>query len=128
MSEKMNVALTKCFYCGKDNDILLAIRYNRKGEPSTDMSKFHGKADPRRPCNECKEAMRKGVMLCEVRDGEKRDNPYRTGKLWVVSAEACKRIFKDIDFDGVRFIFIEERYAKRVGLHDPENNVSETGE
>lgn len=127
MTEKSHVALTKCFYCGKDTDILLAMKY-RNGKPIHDMSQYHGKADPRRPCEECKGYMRKGVILCEVRDGESGENPYRTGKLWVLSAESCKRIFTGIDFDKVRFIFIENRHAKHIGLHEIDNNVSKTGE
>jgi len=124
LMEKESVALTKCFYCGKSADILLATKYYRTKngtvQPVEDLSEFNGKADPRYPCDDCKEKMKIGIMLCEVRDGESGNTPYRTGRLWVMKQDACERIFQNFDFSKVRFTFIEESLAKQIGLYDIE--------
>ena len=76
---KEHVAMTRCFYCGQPDRILLATRYNMRGEPLADLSEANGRAVDMEPCPKCKELMGKGIILVGVRDGEGRREEHRTG-------------------------------------------------
>lgn len=96
MSEKSHVALTKCFFCGGDNEILL---HSRLG----DISAAHGKIVNTNPCSKCKELMAQGVILLGMdesksgRDWNKGNvpNPYRTGDFIVMKDDAVRRMIND---------------------------------
>jgi len=81
-------ALTKCFFCGKDDRILLASKFDREGEPIQDMKQFHGKAVDHEPCEECAKHMKQGIILIGIKEG---DPNYRTGEFFVIKEEAVKR-------------------------------------
>lgn len=96
MSEKSHVALTKCFFCGGDNEILLHMRLG-------DISAAHGKIVNTHPCNKCKELMTKGVILLGMDESKsERDwnkgsipNPYRTGEFIVMRDDAVRRLISE---------------------------------
>lgn len=133
-TEKQHVPLTRCFYCGKGFEILLATRYRKRPdgsiEPVKDLSEWDGKVTTMEPCPECKERMEQGVILLGVRDGEpdrSPENPHRTGEYIVVTDEALKRAIKPGPaLDEVltkRFAMIEQRTLKALGLIDGEGNT-----
>ena len=111
------VAMTKCYFCGESKDILLDRRLK-------DISHMNGAVIDKEPCPECVKKMEMGIMLIEARDEEETDNPYRTGRLWVIREEAAKNLFTGIDFERNRCLFIPEKLAKQMGLHETvEKNV-----
>jgi hypothetical protein len=85
---KLEVALTKCFFCGGDNEIVMnKVLTKRHAEKVKEM---HGKVINTHPCPKCQEYMKQGVILISVRDGETGQNPYRTGGFVVVKDRALQ--------------------------------------
>jgi hypothetical protein len=130
------VALTKCYYCQKDHQILLNTRphtFNKR------VAEAHGKIVDMSPCTECEGFMKKGIILITI-DHEKSEpdwfkermpNPYRTGGWFVVTEDAVRRMFngkRELNFAlKERWIFIEHEAAKRVGLFDAAPTEGEGG-
>jgi len=77
-------------------------------------------------CITCKGYMKQGICLISVKDGEKGDNPFRTGCVAVVKDDAVKRIFGG---DGEtcaavmksRVCFVEDTMWDNLGL--PRENI-----
>lgn len=107
----LNPTLPLCYFCGKPkNEIILAGDACRGKAP-------RGAVWDKVPCDECADLMQRGCMIIEVRDGEEKkggDNPYRTGRIWVVTKEAAGRMFKQ----PAPVAFMEESVARGLGLHD----------
>jgi len=127
--KKQHVALTRCFYCGEPDKILLASRYRQDGEPVHDLGPMDGKVVDREPCSKCADLMSRGILFIGVRDGESGDNPYRTGQFIVVKDEAVKRVVNpgptlDAVLKG-RFAFVDESSLKMLGLIDDEGRLTE---
>lgn len=74
------------------------------------------------PCDKCVGYMQQGVILITVRDGEKGDNPYRTGGFFVVKEEAVKKMMPN--FKG-RVAFVEDSLAQSIGLISNEEDADE---
>lgn len=98
---KQFTALTRCFFCGEPDRILIHTRLR-------DISEANGKVIDREPCAKCADLMKKGVMLLSVRDGESGDNPYRTGRMVVIKDEAIRRIVTN---EAVRESVLKHRFA-----------------
>jgi hypothetical protein len=137
-----HVALTNCFFCGKPDKILLATRYDHKGDPVHDLVDYQGKVVDMDPCKECRELMNQGVILLAIDESksekdwnkppqdhnhlppEKRPvwmpNPYRTGGFFVLRDEAVRRIFRPEAIADYalrhRWMFIEHSAAEKIGL------------
>jgi hypothetical protein len=114
-------AIPNCFYCNKSKNEILLTTHFRYGEPSPDMSKYHGKVIDFIPCDTCQGYMKQGVILVSVQDGQQgNENPYRTGGWWVITLKAAQRMFpsKAEQWNDwhKRFAFIEDEVAKAVGL------------
>ena len=112
--DESHVAVPMCYYCNESkNELILHKQFKN-------ISVLHNHVIDMEPCTKCAERMQQGVILVSVKDGESMEgnppNPYRTGGWWVVTIEAAKRIFRNIDFDEQRFCFIEDSIAKQVGL------------
>lgn len=135
---KEHVALTKCFYCMQGDRILLARRYNQKGEPVHDLAPYNGMVVDMDPCRECADYMKKGIILIGI-DEEKSDpnwnvppmppnknwipNPWRSGAFVVLTEEAFERIFQGeaAKFGPKhRWTFVEHEVLKRIGAIDDE--------
>lgn len=82
----LQVALTKCFFCGGDNEIIMNTKLTKKAADK--IKELNGKVINRHPCPKCQELMKQGVILISVRGGESGDNPYRTGGFVVVKDKA----------------------------------------
>jgi hypothetical protein len=113
--EKSYVGMSDCFICGKPKEILL----NKYLKDTLPRNAVYDKE----PCNECKEWMKKGVIVIGVRDGEPQsDNPYRTGQFFVVKDDAIKRMPMDeklkADILKKRIVFIEESVLRKFGFLD----------
>lgn len=125
MSERQHLALTRCFFCGEPDRILLCKRYRPDGQPVTDMAEFHDKIIDKEPCPKCADLMKQGVMFLVVKDGESGDNPARTGELHVVKDEAVKRLLEKspellASILKSRMTYIEESVARKIGMEKPQ--------
>jgi len=92
-----DVALTKCFFCGKGNEILINTRPTIKYS----VKNYDGKVISTRPCSECEEKMKKFVWFIEY-DEDKTINgepPYRTGFQFGIKRELI---------DGADFVCVRE--------------------
>jgi len=74
--------------------------------------------------------MKQGVILSSVRDGEKGENPYRTGAFAVVKYEAIDKMITDKELvkkiRQARFCFIEDSTWDALGL--PRETKGETND
>lgn len=83
----VNPSVTRCECCGKDYGI--AMFGTSWKDPKT------GKTAQAPPyvyngfCDECQSVINKGgLLIVEVKDGEKGDNPYRTGRFVGITKDA----------------------------------------
>ena len=84
----VNPSITHCECCGKE--LGLALLGKLKGDEEAPKDIYMGL------CGECQKVVDEdGLMIIEVRDGEKSPNPYRTGRLVGITKEAKERMFKD---------------------------------
>src|ERR1043165_3388894 len=120
------VALTKCYFCLKDDKLLLNTRPDKFNKH---VAEAHGCVVDMDPCVECKKHMQDGIILISI-DPEKSEpgwnkeripNPYRTGGWWVIKEHAVKRMFND--HGGAlafalehRWMFIDHKAAEQTGL------------
>lgn len=87
----VNPLLLKCFACGKDAGIALLGKLKNDEEAPMEMT------DQNIFCDNCQNVINQdGLLVISVRDGETDNNPFRTGKLVVITKDAKERIFKDI--------------------------------
>jgi len=109
-----DVAMERCWFCGRPKGIVLATKNKAGVELENDVC--YDKV----PCRECEQGMKDGIMLSVVKDGSYgEENPYRLGMICVITEDAAKRIFgKSFNTNKQRFIFIEESAAKRCGIFD----------
>lgn len=108
----VNPSMLQCFACGGDAGIAL-LGYNGGKEAPTKMCTHDS------VCQKCEEHMRLGVILIETRDGERGDNPFRTGRQWVVSEDFIQRTFEKDMADHClkrRLAFIEKSTADMFGF------------
>ena len=79
----VNPSVTHCKCCGKEIGIAMFGKLKDDKEAPRDV--YMGL------CNDCQRVVDQGgVMIIEVRDGEKLPNPYRTGRL-----VGCTKDFKE---------------------------------
>lgn len=91
LSEKhgVNPSITHCECCGKELGIALFGKL--KGDAEAPRDVYMGL------CDDCQSVIdQDGLMIIEVRDGEKGNNPYRTGRITGITKDAKERMFKDI--------------------------------
>ena len=113
----LEIGMTKCFYCGKDKDIIMNTILTEKA--AQQIKEMNGKVINKEPCPECKELMEKGIMLLSVRDGESGINPYRTGNMAVITEEGIQKMLSKEKADELmrtRFAFVEDTVWEKLGL------------
>ena len=76
-------------------------------------------------CSACQKLLEQGIAFISVKDGEKSDNPYRTGKFCVIKQDAVERMPIDKELkEGIiakRVCFIEDEVWSKLGF--PTENV-----
>ena len=120
MVGKIGIALTKCYFCGEDKEIIMNTRLTEYF--ANKVEEYHGKVIDKEPCNKCKELMKQGVMLISVRDN---DPEYRTGNIAVVKDSAIKDIFNTESANAAiksRCAFVSDEVWKLLGLPMGDNN------
>ena len=116
MEKNFEVALIRCFFCGKDKGLIMNSQLTSKAAKA--VKECHGKAIDLEPCDDCKKLMKQGVMLIEYKEGTESDF-YRTGVFAVVKDTAIKEVFpKDIATDAIkrRYCFISNLIWDKIGL------------
>lgn len=127
MSDNLEVALTRCFYCGDGNEILMNTRLTAAA--AAQVKQVHNKVLNMRPCPKCEELMKQGIILITIdssksgEDWEKADipNPHRTGGFFVVKEAAVERMFNEqkpaLAFAKKhRWMFLEHEVAEKTGM------------
>lgn len=105
------VGMANCFICGEVKHLLLDKRM-KKSLPKNAVY-------DREPCDKCKEIMEQGVIFLGVRDGERGENPYRTGQIIGLKEEAVKKMLKGQLLEKAlkkRICYVEESVLKKIGL------------
>jgi hypothetical protein len=106
----LNPSMSVCFLCGGDkNEIIIP------GMLKGDAEAPHKAVWNKEPCDKCKEYMNIGVMLISVKDKTDQENPYRTGNIVVIKADAAERMFGD-SIKNQRAAFIEDELWDKLGL------------
>lgn len=142
---RFEVALTRCFFCGESDQILMNMRSTTLPEGQGQVHQAQGKVVNMEPCSKCKDYMGQGIILITI-DNEKSDkgwnkpngekhwipNPYRTGGFFVVTEEGYRKVINDespdakviLDFAAKhRWMFIEEAAARLAGLYPAAEGV-----
>lgn len=142
MTEKSHVGMARCFFCLKEDQILLETRIDpvTRGLRQT-LPRDCGVVNMI-PCHECEGYMKQGILLISVRAGDmdavERDwkdheiamkgerhphpfipNPFRTGGWCVVKQEAVERWLKEPLLSQVlkcRWCFVEDDVWNAIGL------------
>jgi hypothetical protein len=144
MDERSHVALTKCFYCGEGDRILLATKYYRTKsgmQPVKDLAPADGKVLDMEPCQKCTDWMKQGIILIGI-DSAKSEpgwneppnlneerknwmpNPWRTGAWSVIKEEAFDRLpLQGPEAEQIRefakkkrFMFLEHQVMVMLGI------------
>ncbi len=105
------VGMENCFFCGKVKHLLLNKRMNKTFPKNAVYNEI--------PCEDCKLIMKVGVLFIGCRNGEKGQNPYRTGQIIGVEEKAVKKLIQEPLLTEVlkqRVCFIEEDVLKKIGL------------
>ena len=105
ISEKfgVNPSVDTCFICGKETSVVLfGTAYKDKNGKTAEAPKNVCTGDI---CDDCKKVIENdGIFFIAVKDGERGENPYRTGKICALKEESVKRIFPDFPYKKINYI------------------------
>ena len=113
----VNPAIPLCFFCLKPkNELILA------GRMMDDKEAPRNKVWDKRPCTECENWMKQGIILISVDESKTtdQDNPYRTGGWCVVKEDMLKRTLNDQELlDHIlqmRVAYLPDEVWDQIGL------------
>lgn len=102
----LNPSLLKCFACGEDAGIAILGKLKDDEEAPREMT------NPNTFCTKCQSVIdQDGLLIVSIKDGEKGDNPYRTGKMVGITKDAKERIFKNIKSN---FCYMEDTMFNQI--------------
>ena len=111
----VNPSLDMCFVCGEDTGTIVL-----PGQLPGDAQAPSRAVWSHEPCQDCLALMKQGVFLVSVRDGETGNNPYRTGRIAVVTDDAIRRIITSLSLqDSIlqqRVAFVPDTVWDALGL------------
>ena len=123
----IGVALTKCYFCGADSDIILNQRLTVS--EARKVEAMHGKVVSMDPCPKCAEYMKRGIVLIGIdpdksepgwNKGGRIPNPHRTGHYIVITEKGFKHAFTEGPAAAFglkhRWMFITEESIRALGL------------
>lgn len=133
MKEKdiIGIALVheNCPICAKKINEHIMMNSILTEENAKEIKSFHNKSIrySKEPCDKCKEYKKQGFIFIEVDESktEDKNNPYRTGNIWVIKKEAAKRIIINKDIINAGVSFIDMVVAKQLGLSIKEEILDE---
>lgn len=121
----LEVSLCKeaCLACGNLMDGPIIMNTKLTAKEAEKVKEIHGKCIgyAEELCSNCKELCSKGLLVVEI-DAEQSEhnNPYRTGKLFVLdnNSDFVKSIDEKfiINKKGNKFIFMDKEVTKQLGL------------
>ena len=107
----VNPSVDTCFICGKETSVVLfGTSYKDKNGKTAEAPRNVCTGDI---CNNCKQIIEEGgIFFIAIKDGESRNNPYRTGQFAAVKEEAVQRMFPDFPYKKINYI--EESAYKQI--------------
>ena len=121
----IEVALAKeaCLACGKLINGPIIMNTILTAKKAKEVKNLHNKCIgyAKELCSDCKDLCSKGLLVVEI-DGDKSEpnNPYRTGRLFVLdnNSDFVKNIDEKfiINKNGDKFIFIDKEICNNLGL------------
>jgi hypothetical protein len=128
--DTLGVALTKCFYCGDDSDIIINSKLTEANAKNVET--LHGKVITTEPCTTCKTYMEVGIIVITYDPDKTTDsnNPYRTGGFFVIKEDAVRSWYDNDDafneINNVRCLLMEHKLAEQLGLFALADSQNET--
>lgn len=112
-SEKygINPSVDTCFICGKDtNVVLFGASYKDENGKTAEAPR---KVCTGQLCEDCQKVIDEGgIFFIAVKDGERGNNPYRTGQITAIKEEAVQKMFPDFPYNKINYI--EETAYKQI--------------
>ena len=113
-----------CRICAKEMNEQIVMNQKLTEKNAAEIKSMHNKAIgySEEPCDECKELMTKGFILIEYDEAltTEKNNPYRTGNMWVITGESgfevAERIGVDKDTIAIGYSLIDIKTAQNLGL------------
>ena len=113
-----------CRVCGKPTNEHIIMNQRLTEKNAKDIESLHKKAIgySDEPCDECSELMTKGFIFIEYdeRLTTDKNNPYRTGNMWVVTFESAQKLDMSTETYVNGYAMIDIDTAKKIGLHKTE--------
>ena len=132
--KQIGVAVPKnyCFICAKlvDQDVIMNTKATKSAADK--VKALHGAVVGfmEEPCNECKEQMKKGVIIVTMNSDKTDDpnNPYRTGGFFLVTEDYIGRLLEEKEHKELketvltkRYMFLEHVVAEKLGFFNFED-------
>lgn len=107
----VNPSTDTCFICGKETSVVLFGTSYKDENGKT--SKSPQRVCTGQLCDDCQKVIDEGgIFFIAVKDGERGDNPYRTGQIIAVKEEAVQRMFPNFPYKKINYI--EETAYKQI--------------
>ena len=107
----INPSVDTCFICGKEtNLVLFGASYKDENGKTAEAPRTVCTGEL---CEDCQKVIDEGgIFFIAVKDGERGNNPYRTGQIGALKEEAVQRMFPDFPYKKVNYI--EESAYKQI--------------
>jgi len=119
--ENFAVSLAKelCIVCCKEMDGPILINKRLTKKDAERVKNLNGKVIgwSEKLCDDCNDMKEKGFIFIgyDSSKTDDRNNPWRTGNIWVVKKEAARNMLDEKTYNK-GFVFIDIEDAKRIGL------------
>ena len=116
--ELIGVALTKCYLCGKGNEIIMNTCLSEKA--ANGVTRLHNQIISRAPCSECEGYMKQGVIVITFDDSKtspdvsSTDDLYRDGGFYVVKDVAIQRLIAYLESNGKVVKVLKKSLVDRI--------------
>ena len=107
----INPSVDTCFICGKETSLVLfGASYKDENGKTTEAPRTVCSGGL---CDTCQKVIDEGgIFFIAVKDGERGNNPYRTGQIGALKEEAVQRMFPDFPYKKINYI--EESAYKQI--------------
>lgn len=107
----VNPSVDTCFICGKEtNLVLFGTSYKDENGKTAEAPR---NVCTGQLCDDCQKVINEGgIFFIVVKDGERGNNPYRTGQIGALKEEAVQKMFPDFPYKKINYI--EESAYKQI--------------
>lgn len=107
----INPSVDTCFICGKETSLVLfGASYKDENGKTAEAPRTVCSGGL---CDTCQKVIDEGgIFFIAVKDGERGNNPYRTGQIGALKEEAVQRMFPDFPYKKINYI--EESAYKQI--------------